>query len=98
MAETPSDTDLTPGMQLLDRLDDNKLAPNIMHFGRVLRAAGLPSGRAKSSTRPMPSWRWVFSRSDFYWALHAVFVNRHDMSYSIKHSISSGKTRNFLNG
>ena len=45
--DSPANTDLTPGMQLLDRLDDNKLAPNIMHFGRVLRAAGLPIGPGK---------------------------------------------------
>ena len=79
MPETPTDTDLTPGMQLLDRLDDNKLAPNIMHFGRVLRAAGLPIGPGKiiDATNAVMAVG-IQSRSDFYWALHAVFVNRHD--------------------
>ena len=66
MAETPSDTDLTPGMQLLDRLDDNKLAPNIMHFGRVLRAAGLPIGPGKiiDATNAVMAVG-IQSRSDF---------------------------------
>ncbi len=31
----------------LDTLDGSKLLPNIMHFGRVLRAAGLPIGPGK---------------------------------------------------
>ena len=79
MAETPVNSDLTPGMQLLDRLDDNKLAPNIMHFGRVLRAAGLPIGPGKiiDATQAVMEVG-IQSRSDFYWALHAVFVNRRD--------------------
>ena len=68
-----------PGMQLLDRLEGNKLAPNIMHFGRVLRAAGLPIGPGKilDATKAVMAVG-VTSRSDFYWALHAVFVNRRD--------------------
>ena len=74
-----TDSDLTPGMQLLDRLDDNKLAPNIIHFGRVLRAAGLPIGPGKiiDATNAVITVG-IKSRSDFYWALHAVFVNRRD--------------------
>ena len=47
MSMSNIDGDVTPGMQLLDRLYDNKLAPNIIHFGRVLRAAGLPIGPGK---------------------------------------------------
>ena len=79
MAETPTNTDLTPGMQLLDRLEDNRLSPNIMHFGRVLRAAGLPIGPGKiiDATNAVIEVG-INSRSDFYWALHAVFVNRRD--------------------
>ena len=79
MSDTPSNTDLPPGMQLLDQLDDNRFAPNIMHFGRVLRAAGLPIGPGKiidASQAVMAVG--IQSRSDFYWALHAVFVNRRD--------------------
>jgi uncharacterized protein len=79
MADTPVNTDLTPGMQLLDRLDGNKLAPNIMHFGRVLRAAGLPIGPGKTIDATQAVMQvGIQSRSDFYWALHAVFVNRRD--------------------
>lgn len=78
MAETPT-SNPTPGMQLLDRLEDNKLASNIMHFGRVLRAAGLPVGPGKilDATKAVMAVG-VTRRSDFYWALHAVFVNRRD--------------------
>ena len=79
MTVQPANTELTPGMQLLDRLDDEKLAPNIMHFGRVLRAAGLPIGPGKiiDATQAVMAVG-IQSRSDFYWALHAVFVNRRD--------------------
>jgi hypothetical protein len=75
--DTPPQT--TPGLALLDRLEGSKLVPNIMHFGRVLRAAGLPVGPGKildavNAVRAVG----VASRRDFYWALHAVFVNRRD--------------------
>ena len=76
MAET-GDEGLTG--TLLDGLEGNKLLPNIMHFGRVLRAAGLPVGPGRildavGAVREVG----VAKRRDFYWALHAVFVNRHD--------------------
>ena len=45
MAET-GDEGLTG--TLLDELEGNKLLPNIMHFGRVLRAAGLPIGAGRT--------------------------------------------------
>src|SRR3546814_11970073 len=50
-----------------------------MHFARVLRAAGLPIGpgrvlNAIDAVRTVGIGR----REDFYWALHAVFVNRRD--------------------
>jgi uncharacterized protein with von Willebrand factor type A (vWA) domain len=55
------------------------LATNIMHFGRVLRAAGLPIGPGKT-LEALRAARLVGigSRNDFYWTLHAVFVNRRD--------------------
>ena len=64
---------------LLDQLEGSRLVANIMHFGRVLRAAGLPIGPGKvldavSAVREIG----VTNRTDFYWALHAVFVNRRD--------------------
>ena len=56
-----------------------RLHANIMHFGRVLRQAGLPVGPGKVLDA-INAVRMVGleSRTDFYWALHAVFVNRHD--------------------
>lgn len=64
---------------LLDGLEGSRLAANVMHFGRILRAAGLPVGTGKvldavGAVREVG----VTNRSDFYWALHAVFVNRRD--------------------
>ena len=64
---------------LLDGLEGSRLAANVMHFGRILRSAGLPVGTGKvldavGAVREVG----VANRSDFYWALHAVFVNRRD--------------------
>ncbi len=59
--------------------DGNRLAENIMHFARVLRAAGLPVGPGKvlDGVRAVIA-AGVGSREDFYWTLFAVFVNRQD--------------------
>jgi uncharacterized protein len=59
--------------------DGNRLAENIMHFARVLRAAGLPVGPGKvlDGVRAVIA-AGVGSRDDFYWTLFAVFVNRQD--------------------
>jgi len=59
--------------------DAGCLAQNIVQFGRVLRAAGLPVGpghglRAVDAARAVGPG----NRMDFYWALHAVFVTRRD--------------------
>lgn len=56
-----------------------RLPENIMHFARVLRAAGLPVGpgqviRAVEAAEAVG----IGTRDDFYWTLHAVFVNRRD--------------------
>lgn len=56
-----------------------RLAENILHFARALRAAGLPigPGRVMDAVRAVCAVG-VTNRSDFYWTLHAVFVNRAD--------------------
>jgi hypothetical protein len=56
-----------------------RLLANIMYFARTLRAAGLPIGPGKvlaavEAVRAIG----LEDRSDFYWTLHAVFVNRRD--------------------
>ena len=50
-----------------------------MHFGRCLRAAGLPVGPGKvlEALRAVEAIG-IGGREDFYWTLHAVFVNRRD--------------------
>ncbi len=73
-----TDKALSP-LDLLDQLEGSRLVANIMHFGRILRAAGLPVGTGKildavNAVREVG----VGNRTDFYWALHAVFVNRRD--------------------
>jgi len=53
------------------------LALNIMHFARALRAAGLPIGPGKTiEAVEAVAVVGLASRADFYWALHAVFVER----------------------
>lgn len=55
------------------------LAINLMHFARALRAAGLPVGPGKllQAVEAVEAVG-IGNRTDFYWALHAVFVNRRD--------------------
>ncbi len=59
--------------------EPGRLASNIMHFGRVLRTAGLPIGPGKvlEAIRAVRAVG-ITDRDDFYWTLHAVFVNRRD--------------------
>jgi uncharacterized protein with von Willebrand factor type A (vWA) domain len=77
-----------PALRAKAQLDDisdreavgsGKIASNIMHFARVLRAAGLPVGPGKviEAIRAVETVG-LDHRDDFYWALHAVFVNRRD--------------------
>jgi len=59
--------------------DGGQLLANIMYFARALRAAGLPVGpgqvlNAAEAVRQVG----IENRADFYWTLHAVFVNRRD--------------------
>ncbi len=51
----------------------------MMHFARCLRAAGLPvgPGRTLEAIRAVEAVG-IGTREDFYWTLHAVFVNRRD--------------------
>ena len=56
-----------------------RLAANLMHFARTLRAAGLPVGPGTT----LDALRAVEAvglgrRDDFYWTLHAVFVHRRE--------------------
>src|SRR4029077_19098640 len=55
------------------------LLANLMHFARTLRAAGLPVGPGKViDAIAAVQAIGITDRSDFYWTLHAVFVNRPD--------------------
>jgi uncharacterized protein with von Willebrand factor type A (vWA) domain len=58
---------------------DGRLLANLMHFARTLRAAGLPVGPGKViDAVAAVETVGLANRSDFYWTLHAVFVNRPD--------------------
>lgn len=58
---------------------DGRLARNILQFGRVLRRAGLPvgPGRVLQAIEAVEAVG-IGDRTDFYWTLHSVFVNRRD--------------------
>ena len=55
------------------------LAENVMHFARVLRAAGLPIGpdRVIDAMRALEA-AGVERRDDFYWTLASVFLGRRE--------------------
>src|SRR3974390_2061645 len=59
--------------------EHGQLLSNLMYFARTLRAAGLPVGPGKG-LQAVEAVRatGIVNRQDFYWALHAVFVNRRD--------------------
>ncbi|WP_282129360.1 vWA domain-containing protein [Roseobacter litoralis] len=61
----------------LDLPEDPKLAGNITHFARALRRAGVPigPGRVIDAVRAVEAAGFTEKR-DFYWTLHACFVNR----------------------
>ena len=61
----------------LELPDTPRLAANITHFARALRAAGLPVGPGKVIEAVRAIAAVGFSeKSDFYWALHTVFVSK----------------------
>ena len=61
----------------LELPENPRLAGNITHFARALRRAGLPigPGRVIDAIRAVEAAGFT-ERRDFYWTLHACFVNR----------------------
>lgn len=58
---------------------EGRFAENILHFGRILRVAGLPVGPGRIlDAVDAAAVAGLARRDDLYWALHAVFVNRSD--------------------
>jgi uncharacterized protein with von Willebrand factor type A (vWA) domain len=67
----------TPDLDISD--GGGRLTVNLMHFARCLRAAGLPIGPGKLlQAIEAVEAVGLANRRDFYWTLHAVFVNRRD--------------------
>ena len=57
--------------------ENPKLVENLTHFARALRKAGLPVGPGRVLTAIEAVAAAGFTeRADFYWTLHACFVNR----------------------
>jgi uncharacterized protein with von Willebrand factor type A (vWA) domain len=57
--------------------ENPRLVANLTHFARALRRAGLPVGPGRVLTAIEAVAAAGFSsRTDFYWTLHACFVNR----------------------
>ncbi len=61
----------------LELPDNPRLAQNVIHFARALRRAGLPigPGRVIDAIRAVEAAGFT-ERMDFFWTLHACFVNR----------------------
>jgi uncharacterized protein len=58
-----------------------RLADNLVHFARALRAAGIPVGPgAVLDALGAVEAAGIGAREDFYWILHAIFVKRHEHS------------------
>ncbi len=76
-ADSPHDVNGMVELPDLELPDDPKLAGNITHFARALRRAGLPigPGRVIDAIRAVEAAGFTDKR-DFYWTLHACFVNR----------------------
>ena len=61
--------------------EGGRLADNLVHFARALRAAGIPVGPgAVLDALAAVAAAGIGAREDFYWILHAVFVKRHEHS------------------
>jgi uncharacterized protein len=74
-----SSTGVLGANAFLDALPRGRLAENVLHFVRVLRAAGLPLGPAKvQDALAAVEAVGVGERSDFREALAAVLVSRHE--------------------
>src|SRR5579871_2210446 len=81
MTETPSAPHPDPLPSGERGKNPGRLADNIVHFARALRAAGLPVGPgAVLDALAAVQAAGVGTKDDFYWTLHAVFVKRHEHS------------------
>jgi len=65
--------------RLLPSASHGKLAENVMHFARLLRATGLPVGPHKVlGALEALQVAGIDRRDDFYWTLASVFVDRRE--------------------
>jgi uncharacterized protein len=64
-------------------LSEGRLAENVMHFARLLRAAGLPIGpdRVLDCVKALEiggAHQFPLRREDWYWTMSAVLLSRHE--------------------
>src|SRR3974390_563978 len=65
--------------RLLPSTSHGKLAENVMHFARLLRAAGLPVGPHKVlGALEALQVAGIDRRDDFYWTLASVLIDRRE--------------------
>jgi uncharacterized protein with von Willebrand factor type A (vWA) domain len=65
--------------RLLPGESHGKLAENVMHFARLLRAAGLPVGPSRVlGALEALQVAGVERRDDFYWTLASVLIDRRE--------------------
>ncbi len=61
--------------------DDGRIAQNVMHFARLLRAAGLRVGTGHTlDAIAALETVGLARRDDVYWTLHAIFISRHEQT------------------
>ncbi len=77
MTDTPSGSVRLDPNIIAAEVSGGRIAENIIHFARVLRAAGLPVGpeRTVLATRAVLA-AGISSPKVLYWTLHSVFVSR----------------------
>jgi uncharacterized protein len=74
-----STANITPSEPARRLAASGKLAENVMHFARVLRAAGLPVGPNKVlDALAAVEVAGVDRRDDFYWTLASVLIDRRE--------------------
>jgi len=68
-----------PAEAHIDTQTNGRLAENVVHFARVLRAAGLPIGpnRVIDVIKAIET-AGIERRDDFYWTLASVFIDRRE--------------------
>lgn len=78
MVERPQEERLPPNL-VIGEVSGERIADNLLHFARLLRAVGFRTGPAAAvEAAEALGLVGVGKRVDFYWTLHALFVEREE--------------------